>query len=188
MVSKPSHLALERVDAFAWGGPGWLGWRDGTTARNSRCGLVVRDRPKDSPNQQEEEVTVESVPAVSLAVRCVAGLRAGKILSAGVTNHDLQHQGPLEITLGKLRYRLHLEAKDPYVADAKVMLAHTAGEHRCCTRLTDLADEPHFEIIWAGNLGPTGKLDLVVNVHRHYGWHPSPSAPVNKSTGQAFGR
>ena len=110
----------------------------GTATRSSRCGLVVRDRPKDSPDQQEEEVTVESVPAVSLAVRCVAGLRAGKILSAGVTNHDLQHQGPLEITLGKLRYRLHLEAKDPYVADAKVMLAHTAGEHRCCTRLTDL--------------------------------------------------
>jgi hypothetical protein len=64
-------------------------------------------------------------------------VRAGKILSAGVTNLDLQHQGPQEITLGKLRYRLHLEAKDPYLADAKVMLP-TAGEHRCCTRLTDL--------------------------------------------------
>jgi hypothetical protein len=98
-------------------------------------------------------------------------VRAGRVLSAGVTNLDLQHQGPLEITLGKLRYRLHLEAKDPYLTDAKVMLAHSRRT-QVLYSADGSADEPHFEIIWAGDLDRDGKLDLVVNLHRHYGWHP----------------
>ena len=169
--SGASDLDIWRKEeAGDWGGTGWLGWRwDSDTLQPLR--LIVRDRPKGSPDQEEEEVTVESVPEVTFAVRCVAGLRAGKILSAGVTNHDLQHQGPLEITLGKLRYRLHLEARDQYLADAKVMLAHS-GRTQVLYSADGSADEPHFEIIWAGDLDRDGKLDLVVNLHRQYGWHP----------------
>jgi hypothetical protein len=34
------------------------------------------------------------------------------------------------------------------------------------------ADEPHFEIVWAGDLDRDGKLDLIVNLERKYSWHP----------------
>jgi hypothetical protein len=96
----------------------------GTATRSSRCGLVVRDRPKDSPDQQEEEVTVESVPAVSLAVRCVAGScgqdpqrrrdepRSAAPRAAG----DHARKAAVPVTP---------RGEDPYLADAKVMLAHS---------------------------------------------------------------
>lgn len=159
-----------KEEAGEWGGTGWLGWSwDSDTLQPVR--LIVRDRPKDSPGQEEEEVTVESVPEVTFAVRCIGGLRAGKIQSAGVTNHDLQHDGPLETTLGKLRYRLYLEARHPYLADAKVILAHS-GRTQVLYSADGFADEPHFHVIWAGDLDRDGKLDLIVNLDRKYSWHP----------------
>ena len=102
--SGPSALDFwRRKDAGAWGGGGWLGWT-WTSAMVQPVRLVVRNRPKDSPQQQEEEVTVESKPAVTFAVRCVSGVRAGKIHDAGIANHDLHYDGPLNISIGKLRY------------------------------------------------------------------------------------
>ena len=102
---------------------------------------------------------------MTFAARCVGGLRAGKIVEAGVTNHDLQYQGPLDVILGTLRYRLYLESRDPRVADAKVILAHS-GRTQVLYSADGFVDDPHFEIVWAGDLDRDGKLDLVVNLHR----------------------
>ena len=33
-------------------------------------------------------------------------------------------------------------------------------------------DEPHYEVVWAGDLDRDGQLDLIVNLHRKYSWHP----------------
>jgi hypothetical protein len=173
-----------KEEAGAWNGTGWLGWRwESDTLQRVR--LIVRDRPKDSPQQEEEEVTVESTPEVTFAVRCIPGLRAGKIQSAGVTNHDLDSDGPLEISLGKLRYDLRVEAKAPYLADAKVILAQ-GGRTQVLYSADGFVDEPHFEVVWAGDLDRDGKLDLVVNLHRKYSWHPYRLLLSTKALGKDF--
>jgi hypothetical protein len=33
-------------------------------------------------------------------------------------------------------------------------------------------DEPHFDVVWAGDLDRDGRLDFIVNLHRKYSWHP----------------
>ena len=33
-------------------------------------------------------------------------------------------------------------------------------------------DEPHYDVVWAGDLDRDGRLDLVVNLHRKYSCHP----------------
>jgi hypothetical protein len=133
--------------------------------------LVVRDRPKDTAQSEDEEVTVQSIPEVAFAVRCIPAVRAGSIQSAGVTNHDLLSRGPLDISLGTRRYRLHVQAKDPGLADAKVILTHE-GQTQVLYSADGFVDEPHFGIVWAGDLDRDGKLDLVANLHRKYSWHP----------------
>ena len=159
-----------KEEARGWGGAGWLGWRSETDILQP-VRFVVRDRPKDSPQQEEEEVTVESFPEVTFAVRCIPRLRAGPIHNAAVANHDLQYDGPLEVSLGRLRYALRVVAKDPSLADATVILAH-AGRTQVLYSADGFTDEPHFEIVWAGDLDRDKKLDLVVNLHRKYSWHP----------------
>jgi hypothetical protein len=133
--------------------------------------LVVREGPKDFPQHDRLEVSVESIPKVTFAVGCIPGLRAGKIQSAGVANHDLHYNGPLDFSLGGLRYELRVVAKDPSLADAGVILAH-GGRTQMLYSADGFADDPHFTIIWAGDLDRDGKLDLVVNLHRKYSWHP----------------
>ena len=174
-----------KEEAGSWGGSGWLGWRDeGDMLQPVR--FVVRDRPKDKDYpEQEEEVTVESFPEITFAVRCIPGLRAGQIRNAGVLNHDLQYNGPLDLSLGRLRYELRVEAKDPSLADATVILAH-AGRTQVLYSADGFADEPHFEVIWAGDLDRDGKLDLVVNLHRKYSWHPYRLLLSTKALGKDF--
>ncbi len=158
-----------KEEAGQWGGTGWLGWtweRDTLTPVR----MVVRDRPKDS-SSDDDEVYVQSVPEVTFAVRCVAGLRSGRIQNAGVMNHDLEFDRPLNISLGKLRYQLRLEAKNRSLADAEVILAQ-GNRTQVLYSADGFVDEPHFQIIWAGDLDRDGKLDLVVNLHRKYSWHP----------------
>lgn len=159
-----------KAEAGDWGGTGWLGWRrDAETLEPVR--LVVRTLSGQSADREEDEVTVEHVPNVTFAVRCVAGLRAGKIVNAGVTNHDLQDQRALDVTLERLQYRVYLRAKDPNLADAKVILA-VNGRAQVLYSVDGFVDGPHFEVVWAGDLDRDGKLDLVVNLHRKYSAHP----------------
>src|SRR5262249_44654388 len=67
-----------KEEAGDWGGTGWLGWTwDSDTLVPVK--MMVRDRPKDSPGLSDDDVYVQSIPKVTFAVRCVSGLRAGKI-------------------------------------------------------------------------------------------------------------
>jgi hypothetical protein len=98
-------------------------------------------------------------------------MRAGRIQNAHIVNHDLHHQGPLSISLGTRRYELRVVAKDATLADALVILMHE-GRTQVLYSADGFADDPHFRIIWAGDLDRDGKLDLVVNLHRKYSVHP----------------
>lgn len=169
-----------KAEAGAWDGTGWLGWSRGAdTLQPVR--LVVRDRPKHFP-EDEDLVTVESLPEVTWAVRCMPGLRAGEIHNADVVNHDLHYQGPLDISLGTRRYQLRLQAKAPSLADAKVILAH-AGRTQVLYSADGFADDPHFDIEWAGDLDADGKLDLIVNLSRKYSVHPHRLLLSSKASG-----
>jgi len=171
-----------REEAGDWSGPGWLGWTwDDDTLKPVK--MMVRDRPKDLPGLSDDDIYVESIPKVTFAVRCVSGLRAGKIQSAGVVNHDLEYSGSLDVSLGKLRYQVRVEAKDPAAAAAKVILAH-AGRTQVLYSADGFTDEPHYEVVWAGDLDRDGKLDLVVNLHRKYSWHPYRLLLSTRATGK----
>jgi hypothetical protein len=120
---------------------------------------------------QEDRVTVEWRPDnVSFAVRCLPAVRAGRMESAPVVNHELA-SGPLEIAVGKRRYTVRLERVRENPADARVVLSDGRTRQVLYSTHGDV-DEPHFYVEWAGDLDRDGRLDLVVNLSRQYGVHP----------------
>jgi nucleoid-associated protein YgaU len=131
--------------------------------------LIVRELPKEHPDD-EEEVTVESIPNVPFAMRCV-DVPTAHVQPAGVVNHDLLYTGPLRITLGDRRYEVQVRSARKDLSDAQVILSD--GKRRQVLYSTDeSSDEPHFDVEWAGDLDGDEKLDLVVNLSRKYSWHP----------------
>lgn len=154
-----------KKQAGEWGGEGWLGWTwESDALRPVR--LIVRDRPKDS-EQHEDQVTVESVPRVIFAVRCIPNLRAGRMQTTRVVNESLDPKRPLRVSLGSRRYELQLQSAREDLSDAEVIL--TDGHRTQVLYSADgFADDPHFYINWAGDLDRDGKLDLVVTLSRKY--------------------
>ena len=169
-----------KEEAGAWDGTGWLGWSRGAdTLQPVR--LVVRDRPKRFP-EDEDLVTVESLPEVVWAVRCIPGLRAGKIHNADVVNHNLHPR----------RHWIFRSESDgtgctfrrrPRLSPTPRSSWPTADEHRCCTWADGFADDPHFDIEWAGDLDADGKLDLIVNLSRKYRRNPHRLLLSSKASG-----
>ena len=164
----PGPPFWRKEEAGEWGGTGWLGWTpESDTLRPVR--LIVRNRATDSEN--DNDVTVESLPDVTFAVRCIPKLRAGRIDQRDVGNQSLEPQRPLKISLGSRLYELRLQSARKDLYDARVIL--TDGRRTQVLYSADgFADEPHFDIVWAGDLDRDGKLDLVVNLHRKYSAHP----------------
>jgi hypothetical protein len=168
--SARSDLPFWRKDqAGEWGGEGWLGWAyDGKALVPVVLTVTVLEKEE---SDDDDEVTVYSVPEVSFAARCIDGLQAGNIRSADIANHELQFQGPLRITLGERRYTLGLHASREDLADAQVVL--TDGQQAQVLYAADgFADDPHFYVVWAGDLDGDGELDLVVNLSAKYSMHP----------------
>src|SRR4029079_15604308 len=75
------------------------------------------------------------------------------------------------LALGGKQYELRLESVEPSLADAKVMLTY-GGRTQVLYSADGFADDPHFDVAWAGDLDGDGKLDLVVNLSRKYSEHP----------------
>jgi len=157
-----------KEEAGAWGGAGWLGWTwDSDTLQPVE--LIVRDRPKDSPD--DDSVTVESVPDVTFAVRCLSALTAGPIRTTTIVNRSLQYDGPLIMTFATRQYGLYLESSREDLSDAQVIF--TDGRRKQVLYSADgFTDDPHYEVVWAGDLDGDGQLDLIVNLHRKYSWQP----------------
>ena len=164
-----SNLKIWRKhEAGEWGGDGWLGWTYDDDALLP-VSLIVRDLVKER-SDDEDEVTVESIPDVPFAMRCI-GVPTADIRSAGVVNRELHYRQPLRMTIGERRYQLALRGSRADLTDAKVVLTH--GRETQVLYSTDgFVDEPHFDVPWAGDLDGDGKLDLVVNLSRKYSLHP----------------
>ena len=168
--SGTSTLAFWRKEeAGAWGGSGWLGWK-WDDARLQPVESVVRDRPRDFPGD-DEYVTVQMRPDVTFAVRCLPQLSAGPIESTGVASWSLQSDGPLRLTLGSRNYEVSMQSARTDLTDAQIVLTGE-GRRQVLYSADGFVDEPHFEVVWAGDLDRDGKLDLIVNLHRKYSWHP----------------
>jgi hypothetical protein len=157
-----------KKDAGDWNGEGWLGWTyDGGTLEPVT--LIVRDLPRERADGYDV-VTVESIPDVPFAMRCV-DVPSLAVRSAGIANHDLEFDGTLRVALGNRQYRIELRSSRRYRSDAQVVL--TDGERtQVLYAIDDQPDEPHFDVEWAGDLDGDGKLDLVVDLSRKYSWHP----------------
>jgi hypothetical protein len=158
-----------KEEAGDWGGAGWLGWFwDGDQLRAVE--LDVRDRPNDFAGD-EEYVTVQSQPDVTFAVRCLPQLRTGPIVSARIANWSLQSDGPLSVTLARREYQLYIESARSDQADAQIVFTE-GGRRQVLYSADGFTDEPHYDVVWAGDLDRDGQLDLIVNLHRKYSWHP----------------
>ncbi len=158
-----------KAEAGNWGGEGWLGWtRNGNALQSVR--LIVRDRPKDE-GHDEPLVTVESVPPVAFAIRCVLALRARAIQRASVTGTSLLRDRLLKLALGRRRYELRLDSAREDLTDAKVILSD-GRVTQVLYSADGFADDPHFDVEWIGDLDGDGKLDLVVNLSRKYSAYP----------------
>ena len=158
-------------EAGSWAGKNWVGWTHEST-RLVPAELIVRPLADRDNLYDEDRVTVEWRPkTLSYAVRCMPLVRAGRMESAPVVNHNLEFSGPLEIALGKRRYTVRLERARADLTDAKVVLSD--GTVKQILYSTEgFVDEPHFEIEWAGDIDRDGRLDLVVNLSRKYSIHP----------------
>jgi len=168
--SSTSSLPFWRKeDAAGWSGEGWLGWT--YTSRNlTPVALVVRDRPKEAADDADY-VTVEFDPEVTFAVRCLPGVQPGAIRTAGVVNHSLEFNGVLRIPLGARRYEVRLRSRREDRFDATVVLSD-GRRSQVLYSADGFADDPHFEVEWAGDLDNDGRLDLIVNLSRKYSVHP----------------
>ena len=126
---------------------------------------------------------------MTFAVRCVPGLSAGSMQSLNVMNESLAPDRPLTLSLGAQRYGLRVQASRPNLADARVVL--TDGRRtQVLYSAEGVVDEPHFDVVWAGNLDRDGQLNLVVNLSRKYSVHPyrlllSSKAAPNQLVGEA---
>jgi len=139
--------------------------------------LRIEDIAQQNPDDPEE-VAVESVPRVDYAVRCIPGVRPG-VLRLGrrdrdnypVLNDSLLSNRRLGISLGARKYELRLEGTQESFADARIILSD--DRHAQVLYSADgFADDPHFEVCWAGDLDRDGRLDLLVNFSNKYSEHP----------------
>ena len=100
--SGASHLDhWGKSEAGSWAGKDWVGWTYDST-RLVPVELIVRPLPDKDKIYDEDRVTVDWRPKeLSFAVRCIPTVRAGRMESAPLVNHELAPGGPVEITLGK---------------------------------------------------------------------------------------
>ena len=166
-----------KAEAGPWRGEGWVGWSHDCDALQP-VRLKVEDLPKRYADD-DDEVTVDAAPAVDYAVRCLPAVRPGR-LAVGRRHFDnlsvpndsyLRPDRRLGIALGDRKYELRLESTNESLDDAKVVLSD-GRQTQVLYSVDGYADEPHFDVPWAGDLDRDGKLDLVVNLNGKYGLHP----------------
>ena len=72
-------------------------------------------------------------------------------------------------------------------SDSKVVLSF-GTRSQVLYSADGIADDPHYDVVWAGDLDADGKLDLVVNLHQKYSWHPYTLLLSSRATPSRTGR
>lgn len=100
------------------------------------------------------------------------GLAAGPVTPARPSAKDLYERGtPVPLELAGRSYTLVLEASDEQLADARIVL-HDGIRLQVLFEMNGTGDEPHFTVVWAGDLDRDGLLDLVMTMSGKYSYHP----------------
>lgn len=85
-------------------------------------------------------------------------------LGAGGSERDL--------ALGAARYVVHLDDADTLGCDARITLSDGVRSQVLYRGEPDACDEPHHEVVWAGDLDGDGILDLVTTFSPKYSVYP----------------
>ncbi len=167
---RPQLLVLPNsypaTEASGWPTESWLGWRHFERPETLEPVHLAMGERRQGVGE-DDEVDVTAIPDADFAVRCIPEVQAGRIFSAGVVNKSLAHEGPLTVAVAATRYRLRLESKRKDLFDARVLVSG-GGRTQVIYSADGFADDPHFEIAWAGDLDGDERLDLVVNLSNKY--------------------
>ena len=119
----------------------------------------VRVRLKE---KQHIEVTP---PKPELILRDIPRLAAGPVTEAKYEPGLIEDGKPVAIRHGGETFELRLAANN------RVTLHHRA-ETQVLFPAPEFVDEPHFALVWAGDLDRDGRLDLITVLSPKYSWFP----------------
>jgi len=109
-------------------------------------------------------------PKPELILRDIPGVTAGPVKAA---EYDEERR---VITFDGQRYQLVVRA------DHGAELRHGSRVQLLFPK-TEFVDEPHYEIVWAGDLDRDGKLDLITVLSQKYSYYPYEVWLSSKATG-----
>jgi hypothetical protein len=169
VVCDPRLVLIDHeygADDFArWPKSGWVAWSAGRNAQSVTFKIAERVRGCGD----DEDVRIDG-SGMAFAVRCVRGVRAGRVISVNPPELLLPNQ-PVSITLGGARYELLLKSNREDFGDARVVLS-SGKRTQVLYAIDGFADDAHFSVVWAGDLDRDGKLDLLTNFSHKYSLHP----------------
>jgi hypothetical protein len=152
---------------------GWIGMfaRDGKASlRNT----AVVTKPTGTRSDDPLEVHATQ-PGAMFLFHSVPVISPGPIDEAQWSDDDsdgsLVPGKPIDLRLRGTRYRVTLTASDRALANSNVSI-ETGGRKQTLFSMSGSGDEPHFAILWAGDLDRDGKLDLITTFSPKYSWYP----------------
>jgi hypothetical protein len=156
-------------------------WRDevGTFPRTgwlalTAKGLVRLDLIRFTPvDGDDDQLTVDAgaVKPIFL-VRNLPGLEPGPVVQAKISGpKDPQPGDRLTIDLRGRRYTMTFDAEDKNGKNMRIRLSDGARTQLLWSQRGE-GNDPHWNVLWAGDLDRDGQLDLLVDFSEHYAGYP----------------
>jgi hypothetical protein len=152
---------------------GWMGMfaRDGKASLRNTAVIT-----KATGTRSDDPLEIRATqPGALFLFHSVPFLAPGPIDEAQWFDDDsdgtLVPDKPIDVRLRGRRYRIALSASDRQLANAKVVI-ESGGKKQTLFTMGGSGDEPHFAILWAGDLDRDGKLDLITTFSPKYSWYP----------------
>jgi hypothetical protein len=132
---------------------------------------IVDERPRQKTGR---EVSVRRRPEPIFLVRGADMLQPGPVVTVSSGERPLSHHSNIRLRLAGQEYRLQVlanrrNAEEDVPDDARLVLTHGSQRQILYDLRGKEPEEPNgWWLLWAGDLDRDGRLDLYVNVTRHY--------------------